>query len=127
MRAFAQTWGITISATILQNELKKKLPADFVAQFPGGVEIAYAAIPVIGGLPEPLRTAVRAAFADSMATIWKAMTGICALGLLSVLVLAEVPMPTHKDDKYGLQGEGQVVNGDVEKGESRRASVSTRS
>ncbi|KIP05339.1 hypothetical protein PHLGIDRAFT_25152 [Phlebiopsis gigantea 11061_1 CR5-6] len=127
VRAFAQTWGITISATILQNELKNKLPAAFVAQFPGGVEIAYAAIPVIRDLPEPLRTQVRVAFADSMSTIWKVMTGICALGLLSVFILKEIPMPTHKDDKYGLDVANQVNNVDEEKGASRRASVSSRS
>ncbi|KAJ7809521.1 hypothetical protein B0H14DRAFT_2607976 [Mycena olivaceomarginata] len=44
-RAFSQTWGITISSTILQNSLKN-LPSVFVAQFPPGFEIVDAAIPV---------------------------------------------------------------------------------
>jgi hypothetical protein len=41
-----------------QNKLEKKLPADFVAQFPPGFEIAYAAIPAIRLLEEPLRKQV---------------------------------------------------------------------
>ena len=87
---------------MLQNELKKKLPEAFVAQFPGGVEIAYAAIPVIGSLEEPLRTQVRVAFADSIDVIWQVMIGIAGLGLLSVFLMKEIPMHTEKDEMYGL-------------------------
>ncbi|TCD64404.1 hypothetical protein EIP91_004120 [Steccherinum ochraceum] len=39
-RSFAQTWGITLSATILQNRLAHTLPASFVSLFPDGAEIA---------------------------------------------------------------------------------------
>ncbi|GBE86280.1 Efflux pump FUS6 [Sparassis crispa] len=101
-RAFAQTWGIAIAGTILQNELKKKLPAAFVAQFPQGSEIAYAAIPQIGSLSEPLRSEVRAAFATSMSVIWKTMIGIAGLGLLSVFILKEIPMRQSTDVNFGL-------------------------
>ncbi|TCD69560.1 hypothetical protein EIP91_007184 [Steccherinum ochraceum] len=102
VRSFAQTWGITISSTVLQNELKKKLPEQFVNQFPQGLEIAYAAIPVIKNLEEPLRTEVRVAFAQSMSIIWKTMIGISGLGLLSLLFLKEIKMVTHTDATYGL-------------------------
>ncbi|KAF7343337.1 MFS domain-containing protein [Mycena venus] len=74
-RSFFQAWGITISSTILQNMLKKKLPAEFVAQFPPGFEIAYAAIPAIKQLEEPLKKQVQAAFAESMSAVWKTMIG----------------------------------------------------
>jgi MFS family permease len=102
VRSFAQSWGITISATILQNELKKKLPADFVSLFPGGVEIAYAAIPVVKTLPEPLKNEVRVAFADSMITIWHTMIGISALGVISVFFMEEIDMRVTMDDRFGL-------------------------
>lgn len=105
---FLQTWGITISSTILQNQLKKKLPAEFVSRFPAGLEIAYAAIPQIRNLPEPLRTEVRVAFADSMSTIWKVMAGISALGVLSLVFLKEVEMKTHTDDSFGLDQDKEV-------------------
>ncbi len=46
---------MTIGSTILQNELKSRLPPDFSALFPGGAEIAYAAIPALHGLEPELR------------------------------------------------------------------------
>ncbi|KAI0327038.1 iron permease [Cubamyces sp. BRFM 1775] len=103
LRQFAQTWGITISATILQNELKKHLPAAFAAQFPEGVEIAYAAIPLIPSLEEPLRTEVRVAFATSMSVVWKVMTGLAGGGFLTLFLLKEIPMHTSTDARYGLE------------------------
>ncbi|KAH9951826.1 MFS general substrate transporter [Amylocystis lapponica] len=111
LRSFGQTWGITISSTILQNQLKKRLPAAFAAQFPEGSEIAYAAIPQIGALPEPLRTEVRAAFAASMAVIWQTMIGIGGLGLLTLFLLREVQMHEHTDESFGLHV-GQVQGDD---------------
>lgn len=83
--------------------LEKKLPADFVAQFPPGFEIAYAAIPAIKLLEEPLRTQVQAAFADSMAVIWQVMIGIAGLGLLLSFLMAEVPLDTTVDESYALK------------------------
>ncbi|KAI0763280.1 iron permease [Trametes elegans] len=102
-RTFSQTWGVTISASILQNELKKRLPAAFLAEFHSGVEIAYAAIPVIHTLPEPLQTEVRVAFADSMSVVWKAMIGFSGAGFLTLFLLREIPMQKHTDETYGLQ------------------------
>ena len=102
-RTFAQTWGITIGSTILQNRLNTKLPPDFDALFPEGVQIAYAAIPFIRTLEEPLRTEVRRAFAESLAVIWQTMIGICGIGLLSMLLMREVPMRKTADDTYGLE------------------------
>ncbi|KAJ7598373.1 iron permease [Mycena floridula] len=101
-RSFAQTFGITISSTVLQNELTKSLPTVFVSQFPDGAQIAYAAIPVIKDLPEPLRSEVRVAFATSMATIWKVMIAVAGVGLLSVAFLKEITMVTHTDENFGL-------------------------
>ncbi|KAJ7762782.1 iron permease [Mycena maculata] len=112
-RSLFQTWGITISSTVLQNMLEKKLPAEFVAQFPAGFEIAYAAIPAIKLLEEPLRKQVQAAFADSMAVIWQVMIGIAGLGLLFSLLMAEVPMDTTVDESYALKEREHVA--DVEK------------
>ncbi|KAJ3481251.1 hypothetical protein NLI96_g7790 [Meripilus lineatus] len=102
LRTFAQTWGITIASTVLQNELKRNLPAEFVSTFPQGLEIVYAAIPHIEGLSEPLRTEVRVAFATSMSVIWKTMVGISGLGIISLFLLKEIPMRVHTDDNFGL-------------------------
>ena len=124
-RTFAQTWGIAISASILQNELSTRLPPDFVARFPQGVEIAYAIIPEIPRLPPALQQEVRDAFAASMATVWKAMIGFSAAGFLTLFLLKEVPMQKVTDEKYGLQNgaggkaadpEGAPDAGDFEAG-----------
>ncbi|PSS06598.1 hypothetical protein PHLCEN_2v3656 [Hermanssonia centrifuga] len=124
-RTFAQTWGITIASTVLQNELKKKLPAAFVSQFPDGVEIAYAAIPYIKSLPEPLRTEVREAFADSLSVVWKVMVGVGGLGLLSVLIMKEIPMGAVVDAKYGLDESNTATVPDEEGSGMDRVSKQT--
>ena len=99
----SQTWGIAISGSILQNELKKRLPADFVAEFSAGTQIAYAAIPRIHQLPEPLRTEVQVAFADSLSMIWKVMIGISGIGVLALFLLKEIEMKTYTDTRFGLE------------------------
>lgn len=55
---------------VLTNELSQRLPAEFVSQLPAGIPSAFAAIPSIDGLEEPLRTTVRIAFAESIRVIW---------------------------------------------------------
>ena len=107
-RTFAQTWGVTIGSTVLQNRLASTLPAQFTAQFPSGAQIAYAAIPVIHTLPEPLQTEVRVAFASAMSVVWKAMIGFSGAGFLTLFLLREVPMQKHTDEKYGLDDGHQL-------------------
>lgn len=56
-----------IGSTVLQNELGKRLPADYLARFPEGLEIIYAVIPTIRNIKDPLlQAAVKKAFADSL-------------------------------------------------------------
>ena len=75
---------------MLANELGQRLPAEFIAQLPGGLSAAYSSIPFIAQLwvfseaicspdvftnpssqsPEPLRTEVRKAFSESIRVIW---------------------------------------------------------
>ncbi|KAJ7342682.1 iron permease [Mycena albidolilacea] len=92
-RALFQTWGITVSSTILQtppqNMLQKTLPPAFTALFSPQSEVAYAAIPAIRDLDEALRKEVQRAFAESMAVIWQTMIGVSALGLLASLMMEE--------------------------------------
>ncbi|KAJ6543870.1 major facilitator superfamily domain-containing protein [Mycena capillaripes] len=102
-KKYRPTWGITIASTILQNMLRKKLPQDFVSLFPPGFEIAYAAIPAIKQLEEPLRTQVQAAFAQSMAVIWQVNVGIAGLGFLLSFLVDEVSMDTTVDESYALK------------------------
>ncbi|KAJ7828364.1 iron permease [Mycena olivaceomarginata] len=111
-RALFQTWGITVSSTILQtppqNMLQKTLPPAFTALFSPEAEVAYAAIPAIRDLDEALRKEVQRAFAESMAVIWETMIGVSALGLLVSLMMEEVPMGTTVDENYALRDERVV-------------------
>jgi len=105
-RWFAAAWGLTIGSAILQNELEKKLPADFLAGFPGkGVELTYNVIPTIGGLAEPLRGQVQTAFADSLRVIWIAMVAFSGAGLVASLFLKEIEMHKVTDKDWGLDKE----------------------
>ncbi|KAI0636102.1 Mfs1.1 [Trametes polyzona] len=118
-RTFAQTWGIAISATILQNELKKRLPPAFLEKFPEGIEIAYAAIPIIPSLEPGLRAEVQRAFAESMSKVWFAVLGFTAAGAATTLFLSEVPMQKYTDDAYALEDKrrrGQGAAGEAEAG-----------
>ncbi|KZT60036.1 MFS general substrate transporter [Calocera cornea HHB12733] len=103
LRTAANTFGVTIGAAVLQNELRRTLPAGFSQQLPAGADIAYAAIPQIAGLPLPLRDDVRDAFALSLSTLWKITAGICALGLVSSAGMKQVSMSASVDQEWGRE------------------------
>ncbi|KAF7355674.1 Iron permease [Mycena sanguinolenta] len=108
IRNFSLVWGVTVGGTILQNQLSSRLPADFVAQFPGGVEIAYSIIPVIPTLQDPLRTEVRNAFADALKVVWWTTTGLAGLGFFASLFMKHYTLHTVTDKEWGLEsGEGE--------------------
>ena len=104
-----QAWGLTIGSTVLQNQLKVKLPEAYIQSLPQGVELSYGAIPQISSLAEPLRSQVRDAFSGSLVVLWQVLLGISALGLLSTSLMKEVPMQTVSDERYGLK---EQVKGD---------------
>ena len=83
------------------------MPGEFSAQFPGGSEIAFSAIPFIAALEEPLKTQVREAFALSLGVLWKVMAGVAGMGLISTLLMKELPMNTETDDKWGMEHAGR--------------------
>lgn len=95
-----QVWGVTIGGTVLQNELKKRLPAAFLAQVPQGSEVAFSVIPVIAELEEPLRNEVRAAFAGSMQVFWQVLTGIGGIGFLASLFMKGIPLHDSVDKEW---------------------------
>ena len=115
-RCFAQSWGIVVGGAILQNTLRRRLPAEFAAGLPQGVQIAYAVIPAIAGLPPPLQAAVRAAFAQSTQLIWRIMLGVSGAGFLSCFLMREVPLRTDMDETWGLQEKERGKEGAVEAG-----------
>ncbi|KAH9886044.1 iron permease [Cubamyces lactineus] len=105
VRTLSSAWAIPISATILQNALRARLPRAFLATIPPGHDLAYSAIPAIPALPEPLQREVRDAFAESFRLVWRVMLGFCGAGLLSVALQKHVPLHTKMDDRWGLEEE----------------------
>lgn len=101
--SFTQSWGIVVGGTILQNTLQNRLPRSFQSSLPGGTETAYAIIPIIHTLPEPLKDQVRAAFAEGTHRIWIVMAGVSGAGLLSCLLMREVEMRKDMDSAWGLK------------------------
>ncbi|OSC99593.1 iron permease [Trametes coccinea BRFM310] len=103
IRTFFQAWGITVGATVLQNQLRSRLPGDFLASLPQGAEIAYSIIPQVPGLAEPLKDQVRNAFADSLKVLWEVMIAISGVGFLSAFLMREIPMQRSVDEAWGLE------------------------
>jgi len=103
VRFLSQVWGITVGGVVLQNELKKKLPAEFVSQFPGGSAIAYAIIPNIPSLEEPLKSDVQAAFADGLVVFWQVLIGAAGLGFLLCFFMKGLPLHSTMSTDHGLR------------------------
>ena len=120
MRTIERTFGITLGTTILQNGLKSRLPTAFLQQFPSGVEVSYAVIPLVKTLPEPLKSQVEADFADSISKIWLWVVGLGGAGFLMTLLMQQMQLHTTLDEKWGLENERrekQRVEGKLERGE----------
>jgi len=69
----------------------------------GAEGFAYAAIPIIKTIPEPLRSEIRESFTDSLRTIWQVSIGIAALGFLSVFFLKHYALAKTTDDHWGIE------------------------
>ncbi|OBZ67783.1 putative transporter C3H1.06c [Grifola frondosa] len=102
VRSFAGVWGVTIGSTVLQNELKRRVPASFLQKFPGGAAIAYALIPQVPSLPQPLKESVQVAFAGSLDVLWQVLIGIAGMGLLSSLFMKGLPLHTSLDEEWAM-------------------------
>ncbi|KAH9962019.1 iron permease [Lactifluus volemus] len=113
-RNFGCIWGVTVGGTILQNELKKNLPASFLAQFSEGVEIAFATIPVIPTLSSPLRDDVRDTFGDALKVVWQAVLGMSIAGFLFSLGMRQLELHTVIDEDWGRKDSGVAQRSDFE-------------
>lgn len=101
-RSFGQVFGIVIGSTTLSNQLKKRMPAEFLASLPGGPGTAYSHITEISSIPEPLRTQVRIGLSDSVRYIWIVMIGFSAAALALSLIQKPMPLNGTTDEAWGL-------------------------
>lgn len=116
--------GIAIGGTIIQNVLLRDLPQAFVDTLPDGVAIAYAVIPSIPTLEEPLKREVQRAFANAVQLLWRVMIGVSGVGLLTCALMKEESLRTDMDETWGLQERvrGKTMSG--EEGEDQSSSLS---
>ncbi|SCZ96345.1 BZ3500_MvSof-1268-A1-R1_Chr8-2g10131 [Microbotryum saponariae] len=98
IRSFGNLLGVTIGSVILTNELKQKALQEWLTSIPGGVSGAFASIPSIASLPEPLRSTVRLAFAHSIQRIWQVMIGFGGVGLIASLFMKSLALQTETDE-----------------------------
>lgn len=86
-RSVGQAFGVAIGGTVFQNEFNRyvnqavtdgTIPKQFLVT---GAQAA-GAYGVIGTFPEPVVSAYRYIYADSLRTVWYVTTGIAAAGLL---------------------------------------------
>ena len=85
----------------MQNELKKNLPASFIARFPEGVEVAFATIPIIPTLDSALRDEVKNTFGEALKVVWQMVLGISIAGFLLSLGMRQLQLHTEIDVDWG--------------------------
>ena len=83
--------------------MKNKLPAEFLAQFPQGVELAFAMIPSIPTLEQPLKDEVRKTFGEALKVVWQVVLGISIAGFLSSLGMRQLQLHTNIDQDWGRE------------------------
>lgn len=110
VRSFGNVLGITVGSVTLANELSQRLPAEFVATLPGGISGAFAAIPLIERLAEPLKTEVQIAFAQSIRTIWFVLIPFGAFGLIPTLFMKTYKLGTVTDETWGMREKKVAVD-----------------
>ncbi|KAH8985667.1 major facilitator superfamily domain-containing protein [Lactarius akahatsu] len=102
-RNFGYIWGVTVGGAILQNELKKNLPASFLAQFPHGVQLAFSAIPTIPTLEQPLKAEVQNTFGEALKVVWQVVLGVSSAGFVSSLGMRQLQLHTNIDEDWGRE------------------------
>lgn len=109
-RSFGQVFGITIGSVVLTNQFGERLPQELISQLPGGVAAAYSAIPEIASLPEPLRSATRVAFSDSIRTIWFVLIGFAVAGFVCSLFIKALTLNATTDEQWGIKEKASEEN-----------------
>ncbi|KAF8157257.1 major facilitator superfamily domain-containing protein [Crassisporium funariophilum] len=107
LRQFSQAWGVAVGGTILQNSIKKKLPSTLLLaeHLSEDGQLAYALIPLVPGLPQPLKRQVQDAFLQSLREVWIAFEICTVVGLASFFAMRNYPLKKTVDGKWGIDRE----------------------
>ncbi|GAA5952814.1 hypothetical protein JCM8115_002357 [Rhodotorula mucilaginosa] len=117
VRTFGNVLGISVGLTAMTNMLGQKLPREYLDMVPNGVTGAYASIPMIPDLEEPLKLEVRRAFAQSLRVVWLVMIPIAGIGLLLSCFMESLPLTTETDETFGMK---RQVASDAERDQEKQ-------
>ncbi|BGP13040.1 hypothetical protein JCM10213_000955 [Rhodosporidiobolus nylandii] len=115
VRTFGNVLGITIGSTALTNILGQKLPQAFLDGVPDGLAGAYAAIPEIRHLEEPLKMQTRSAFAEALRVVWIVLIPFAGLGFVISLFMHSLPLAAEVDETYGVKAKKRDSLDEIEK------------
>ncbi|GAA99522.1 hypothetical protein E5Q_06223 [Mixia osmundae IAM 14324] len=106
IRNIGQTIGIVIGGTVLSSRLPVTLPEAFLDQLVqngGGAagDLAYASIPIIPTLVEPLKSQVQDAFAKSIRVIWLSCVPMALIGVLVSFFIVDYTLSHETDENWG--------------------------
>ena len=79
------------------------MPSSFLQQFPEGVQIAFAAIPLIPTLNEPFKRDVQDTFAEALEVVWQTVLGIAFAGFLGSLGMRQLTLHTQIDEEWSRE------------------------
>ena len=109
-RSVGQAFGVAIGGTVFQNQFDKFLDEAVAAgtipkQFIITGAQAASAYGTIGTFPEPVITAYRYIYSDSLQTVWFVTTGIAGAGLLVSLLVRNESMNRGNNAKQRFKVE----------------------
>jgi hypothetical protein len=105
LRNFAQVWGVSLGGTVLQNALESQLPAAILNMVPASQRgtLQFSIIPQIRTLLPDLQVAVKDAFGESVALVFKVAAAIAGVGLLVSLPMKHLKLHTTVDERWALE------------------------
>jgi MFS family permease len=115
LRQFFQIWGITVGGVILQNTLPRHLPEAILSVLPSNLDV-LTLIPLLHDLSPADLEITRAAFADSLDTVWQIMAGISGVGLIASFFMRHYALHTSTDKEWGVKEKDDPATGTGEDG-----------
>ena len=67
--------------------------------------VAYAVVPLVAGLPQPVKDETRHAFAAALVPVWRMLIGVTGAGLIAALPMRGLPLHTMRDESYAIKVE----------------------
>ncbi|KIK54883.1 hypothetical protein GYMLUDRAFT_176382 [Collybiopsis luxurians FD-317 M1] len=124
LRTFANIWGISIGAAVLQNKLNDSLTPDILSQMglrEGDPDLLYSIISQIRFMEPTLQEELSDAFSKSLRIVWLVFAGISCIGLAASTLMPNLPLQNQLDEKWQIDRGG--ISSQSEKSSTDGSSV----